>query len=121
MGYLDDVVRHLNGQAEPPFTETEVRSFGGKMLSLMQEMKRIDQRFSDLKGTHAKEVEALGEELRLSHLAVEDAENARDVLDLARINCGTSSKLAFAVLFAVVNFTAEVHRAMGRENKFEGT
>eukprot|EP00658_Telonema_sp_P-2_P041692 TRINITY_DN29851_c0_g1_i1.p1 TRINITY_DN29851_c0_g1~~TRINITY_DN29851_c0_g1_i1.p1 ORF type:complete len:333 (-),score=120.90 TRINITY_DN29851_c0_g1_i1:338-1336(-) len=75
-GYLEDVARHLLGEAEPPYTSTEVKSFGGKLRGLQSEMVRIDARFVALKAEHLAVVAKLTGERDDAIQMLEEAEKA---------------------------------------------
>lgn len=73
-GYLDDITRHLNGEAFPAYSDIEVRAFGGKCKALSQEITRIEARFNELKAEHVIEIKKIEKKIPPLELKVEEAE-----------------------------------------------
>lgn len=73
-GYLDDIGRHLNGEAFPAYTDTEVRAFGGKCKALAQELSRIASRFNELKVEHKGAIAVLYKTIDEQKLKITEAE-----------------------------------------------
>jgi len=73
-GYLDDIARHLNGEAFPAYIDTEVRAFGGKCKALAQELSRIASRFNELKVEHRGAIAVLNKTIDEQKLEITEAE-----------------------------------------------